>query len=394
MTDFFKKIVTNPLEKMVKNNISGFINKAENALIDAVGDSLGRLGLSSNSRNKYLAALGDSILSGIASEFFGAFNGELDRITKKDIIKNTGFASTDAIGDNLSQPSTITNLHYPEDLNKYYVSFAFKAYERPTPFHPVKKIEKDSISLPLPRDLVESHEVDYNSGATGMAGSVFNGVPSASEGISGNTLGQAGVAAAAYGVETAASLLGNDFLMSLQQAAGAVANPNIATVFKSPKMRSHKFSWTFAPNNENESRTIRDIIKRFKQSALPKVFSDTTAALGFPDLCQVTLYPWGNGNWNPNTGYDDSYMYVFKTCVIESVSVNYAPELPAFFASKGSGPAPGFITLSISLLEVEYFTANDYGVAKQGAGTVVMDNLKTTLNTLTGATQQPTETGE
>jgi hypothetical protein len=46
--------------------------------------------------------------------------------------------------------------------------------------------------------------------------------------------------------------------------------------------------------------------------------------------------------------------------MIESVSVNYAPDAVVFF----NNDAPGFIKLDISVIEIEYFTASDYGGAK------------------------------
>jgi hypothetical protein len=184
MTSLFKKLI-NPLEKMAQNEINSLINKAENALMGAVSNSLGRLGMSSKSKSKILASLGDSILSGIASEFFGGFSGEVNRLSKRQIVENTGFTGAgggDANTDKLkleNAPASMSNrafaTHvYPADLGKYYVSFQFREYKRPSPSEPVKPFPGASIALPLPKSLLDTHDIAYSTGSTGFAGSILN----------------------------------------------------------------------------------------------------------------------------------------------------------------------------------------------------------------------------
>lgn len=361
MTSLFKKLI-NPLEKMAKNEINSLINKAENALLGAVSDSLGRLGLSSKSKNKLLASLGDSILSGIASEFFGGFSGDINRMTKREIIENTGFTGAgggDANVDSLDNSGvtgtgtskTIGGYQFPADLDKYYISFGFRKYERLSPNKTVKPIVLDNIALPLPRDLQEKMEVAYNTGATGLAGNVIDTFGADKD--SKTTIEGAGGYAAVYASADLAGVFGDGLKSALSQYIGATVNPVVSVTFESPKLRSHSFSWTFAPNNAEESNAIRNIIKTFKQNALPNFTSDTTAVLTYPNMCVITLHPWGS------TGKSDSYMYQFKTCMIESVSVNYAPDAVVFF----NNDAPGFVKLDINVIEVEYFTAKDFGIA-------------------------------
>jgi hypothetical protein len=369
MASLFKKLI-NPLEKMAKNELNSLINKAENALLGAVSDSLGRLGLSSKSKSKILASLGDSILAGIASEFFGGFSGEVNRISKRQIVQNSGFTGAgggDANTDKLSAAnapgsSSIVSDHvFPADLDTYYVSFQFRKYERPTPSSPVKPFPGSSIALPLPRTLVDNHEVGYSTTSGGMGAAMLDGFFDPKASFAGQ-----GIAGLAYGAEYFAGkvedIVGDGFKAVLQQQLGARTNPNMSVTFDAPKLRSHKFSWTFAPNNQNESDTIRDIIRTFKANALPNFLSDgVTAVLTYPQMCQVVLYPWASTNWSSESGYDDSYLYVFKTCMIESVSVDYAPDALVFFNTDARQKAPGFIKLDISLIEVEYFTAQDFG---------------------------------
>lgn len=391
MASLFKKLI-NPLEKMAQKEIGSLINKAENALLGAVSDSLGRLGLSSKSKSSILASLGDSILSGIASEFFGGFSGEVNRLAKRDIIKNTGWtsagggdANVDGL-DNSASSNSETNLallQFPADLDKYYVSFEFKEYKRPTPGEPAKPIFKSAISLPLPRDLLEEHGISYNTSSLGIVGSVAD---SFSPGT--NSPGGAFSAAAVYAAESATGIFGSfgdDLKVVLQQSIGMASNPNLSVAFQSPKLRSHKFSWTFAPNNEEESSAIKNIIKEFKKNALPNFTSDTTAVLTYPNMCQIVLYPWG-------VDTEDNYLYVFKTCMIESVSVNYAPDALVFF----NNDAPGFVSLTVNLIEIEYFTADNFGKVASTSSKTAVDNItgqsKQMFDQVTALDSKPPET--
>jgi hypothetical protein len=391
MASLFKKLI-NPLEKMAQKEIGSLINKAENALLGAVSDSLGRLGMSSKSKSGILASLGDSILSGIASEFFGGFSGEVNRLAKRDIIKNTGWTSAgggDANVDGLDNSgvsgnaSKIALLQFPADLDKYYVAFEFKEYKRPTPGAPASKIWISSIALPLPRDLLEEHGIAYNTSSLGIVGSVADAFSRGTNTTSG-IFGAAGM----YAAETLAGGMGSfgdDLKVVLQQSLGMASNPNLSVAFQSPKLRSHKFSWTFAPNNEDESNAIKNIIKEFKKNALPNFTSDTTAVLTYPNMCQIVLYPWGADT-------EDNYLYVFKTCMIESVSVNYAPDALVFF----NNDAPGFVSLTVNLIEIEYFTADTFGKVQTTAAKTAVDkiaeNSKEMLDQITKV--DPKATGE
>jgi hypothetical protein len=379
MTDFFKKNVVNPLEKLATNEVNKLINKAENSLLNTVSDALGRLGLSSKSRSSILSGLGDSILSGIASEFFGGFSGEVNRLSKQQIAKNTGFTGTgggDASTDylrNLSPAgsSTSAGLQFPSDLGEYYVSFQFREYKRPTPGNIAIPEPAGDIALPLPKDLVENFDLSYSTGTElGIYGAVADNLNSGGS-VVGNAIG-----GATYVAQTAASGVSDSLTAVLQQKFGALANPNVSTTFQSPKLRSHKFSWLMAPNNEEESNNIRDIINKFKTAALPNFASDTTNILTYPQMCQIVLYPWGAGNWSKDKGYDPNYLYVFKTCMIESVAVNYAPDALVFFPNQ----APAFISLSVNFIEVEYFTAADFGkAATRTASDIGKDGFKNAI---------------
>jgi hypothetical protein len=66
----------------------------------------------------------------------------------------------------------------------------------------------------------------------------------------------------ALGLATGAA--GGQFVKGAIAGAGIAINPFMATLYDSPQLRTHQFSWKFIPKNIQESRTLRAIISTFK----------------------------------------------------------------------------------------------------------------------------------
>jgi hypothetical protein len=67
--------------------------------------------------------------------------------------------------------------------------------------------------------------------------------------------------------------------------------------------------------------------------------------LSYPNIANIQLFP------------NDTFLYKFKPCVIESMSVNFAPaNTPSFFKSTN---APVEVQLSLQLKEIEYWLNED-----------------------------------
>lgn len=375
--------ITNPAKKLLEDTASRLQDKAENYVLDSVGDALSRVGLGSRSRKEILSNLGDAAIAGIASEFFGTFTNQIERITKSDTIKNTGFSEIDEITDQFSDDINADarnsagagvngnksgDLVYPRDLDTMFIKFAFKEYERPAPHKQGKFEPTDSVFLPIPRNLEEKHDVNIRSSfPLGIAGAVYDSL------FNGATTS---VTAAAVGAiyNFADNFINNELMAIAEQATGAITNPNLSVVFEGPTLRKHRFEWLLAPNNKQESETIRALINRFRKAALPNFIADTTSVLSYPEMCQVSLHPWSDDAEN-------NHLYKFKTCLIESVSVNYSPDSPVFFP-EDSGNAPAFILFSVILSEIEYFTASDYGKARTRSASSIADEVRKHKDTL------------
>jgi hypothetical protein len=84
--------------------------------------------------------------------------------------------------------------------------------------------------------------------------------------------------------------------------------------------------------------------------------------LKYPNMAIISLSP------------NQDYLYKFKPCVIESMSVNYASAgMPSFFKRSD---APVDVTISLNLLEIEYWLKEDIedpsGAARAAAAAVAL----------------------
>lgn len=364
------KNITNPIEKLVKENGSRLVDSVENSVVGSLSAALQRVGLGDGSNKNVLGNLGEQVLAGIAGEIFGAIGREINLSSKSDIENLRGVAvdSPTAIdGFSSFENGNEQVLFFPSDLNEFYVQFNFKKYSRPAPNVPATALTEWQLALPLPRELVDRHNVQYNDKAElGFFGVVANGGQNPAD----NTFDTQ--TAAAYGGRLLIKRLtehSGNVMGLLSQSFGASLNPHLSVMFEAPTLRTHRMQWLFAPNNEEESEKIRQIAKKLRGAALPSFIRDSAGnanfnILDYPMMCAITLYPWGdNSKFSGAAGADDKHydgsMFTYKHCVINQVSLNYAPDAIAFFNDDKRSPA--FVSLEISFLEIEYYTGDDFG---------------------------------
>jgi len=254
------------------------------------------------------------------------------------------------------------NLMFPNDLinpsanRNSYMAIQFVEYQRRSIFNQPFLSALGGVRLPVPNQLAETFNVSYDSSASAdsTVGAAIEGGLQGRNGVgsSGNVIGS--IASAVTGalggkaVQTASALgtkAGLDVPQALQ-LGGLAQNPFLTVLFKSPNFRKHTFSWKLMPNNEQESNTAREIIQTFRSNMLPALAPNAGGTLlTYPNMAIINLYP------------DETLLYKFKPCVVESLTVNYAAGgQPSFF--KGTN-APTHIELSINLLEIEYWLKED-----------------------------------
>lgn len=157
-----------------------------------------------------------------------------------------------------------------------------------------------------------------------------------------------GIVASAAGVGSNLSQAGN----FASAVAGFTLNPYLFMFFQRPNYKEFSFSWTFAPVNQRESRTLADVINQFKSNSLP---SFGGATMDYPNIALIRIHPgdvFGNLR--------------FKPCAITSVLVDYSPAGPSFFgdasinnATGRSNGAPTLVNLTVNFKEIQLWDRNE-----------------------------------
>lgn len=103
----------------------------------------------------------------------------------------------------------------------------------------------------------------------------------------------------------------------LARTEGAVLNPNTELLFQGPALRSFSFTFKLSPRSEKEAKTVRSIIRFFKQGmAVQRTQSELF--LKAPNIFKLTFLK----------GEKDEHTFLpkIKLCALLSCSVNYTPE--------------------------------------------------------------------
>ena len=334
-----------------------------------------------------LSAAG-SFISGIGDLFGGStsmISGSPSRVSEADLFgRLPDFVANDFNPESKIPKTQVEttgkgDLIYPPDLAPYYMRFDFANYSRVRQIESYKIIPLQTIVLPLPdgsglNDNTSTSYANPNLGLTGAAvnnlGAIDKVLETMSAGATGNTVlsratgaitaaiqSNAVQQAGAFALQQAAAAAGgefNNFSILAQQELGITANPGLSTSFQGIGFRNFSFTWTFAPKTEIESSLIKKIIFTLKARSLPTWSGSGQTSLNFnypaivvPKFCLGELDPNGEG------------ITTFKRCVITSVNVRYSPqgEAPSFYAKTS---APVFISLTITLQEIEYKMSEDY----------------------------------
>jgi len=382
--DSFKKDAGGLLNRLVDKVVNKLEDKLENAVEDLFAKALKKVGFSDATAAKLSARFGDSLTAGLEDKYFQTFTSEMKRASCADIKNNfnpqegnitgaSAFAETyvDAIQRASNKigfgDKDMPSMQFPDHISEnYHMTFKFKKYERPSP-HTVSDLKfVQAFALPLPKGLREVFQIGVAEGAQGLKGGIADLAQLAlSEGGLPAGMATQSALALAYGAMVQGT---GDFGTAAAQGIGAVPNPHVQALFSGVPLREHRFEWTFAPRNPDESQQLMNLLKAMKAYSLPSFSSLGTAALAYPFLCQ------------PEIKINKSAQLIkFHTCLISSIELNYAPQgIPAFFEGTSH---PAFIECSMTMLETQIQTSRDYGREGQ-------DNLKAGIESILDGAQK------
>lgn len=124
---------------------------------------------------------------------------------------------------------------------------------------------------------------------------------------------------------------------------GQQVNPFQFMMFRRPNFKEHVFQWQLAPNNEQESNILKNIIRQCKMAALPT--PNGKFLMTYPKLARVRFQP-------------NDHLYTIKPCAIISVQVDYnGAGQPSFFRTTG---APTVVNLTLQLKEITLQDTQNY----------------------------------
>ena len=159
-----------------------------------------------------------------------------------------------------------------------------------------------------------------------------------------------------------------DVDQAITRSSGAIRNPNLELLFKGPALRNFSFTIRMTPRDADESKRVRMIIRALKQHSAvkrnPQIFSGSNDIgsnflLGTPDVFKLRYI-------KARTQKDIKGLNKFKTCALNSISVDYTGEAGRFAAyEEDSQPVTTIIQLSFTELtpiyDIDYteFTTDD-----------------------------------
>lgn len=255
-------------------------------------------------------------------------------------------------------------LVFPAELANEDQFMLLKAhkYYRPTRSASNEKPGISEFILPIPNNLVDSTSVAYNTESLGMAGkfasevgaAATGGVNSIADSLAGiltstNVKESIKYYAAQAATEFAGAIPGiGDAIKGGFYGAGITRNPYEVQMFQNVNFRSHSFNYKFVPKSLDEQNTINQIVKKLKLHMLPTYTSAEKTYFKYPEFFEIVIQAGV-----PNTKDDmNNYLFKFKPCVLESVSVNYNPEGSPFYHDTGNGKAPVSLTVDLSFKEM------------------------------------------
>ena len=276
----------------------------------------------------------------------------------------------------------VARYRFPNDLGAHAMVFNFKTYEY-RGGQPVTTIIDSSVALPLPSNIVDSYSIQVGPRELGifgaaaadlssrmndgnglinalgeLASATANGVSSA---VNSSSLASTAINATRYLARAGLTTLpgGSEVESGISAGTGTAINPHAAIVFDGISLKTHSFDWLLAPKSATESEQAKNIINTFKKAALPSYTNPLGASsstgtsfdralLKYPSMVDIFF-----------VGLNQEYYFYFKTCMINNITVDYAPQGQALFKGEG-GSRPVMMNFKVDLTEAQIHTKEDY----------------------------------
>lgn len=320
--------------------ISNMTTNFGSGLKEKIGNGLGQLDKTTG-----------GALSGISSTIGSVFSSVSSGISS---LSRANFGQSSS---SLSGSSAATQQIIDRNIKSLEQNGNLLGSIRPT------KLTKDVVALYMPDTLQFSYNQEYENlsigeSILGQIGAAGLSIADASQKIQ----AMSGLTSAAKAViqQYARQKLGATGALGGFAATGAVVNPLLEVLYKSPQFRTFQYDFIFYPRSEREAVEVQKIINLLTFHQAPEFQEGGGVGLLIPPSeFDIKFYYAGSQNLNiPKIG----------TCVLKTIDVNYAPngfsayEVPGEVSSKIGGTGmPVAIQMTLQFQEITYLTKNKPG---------------------------------
>jgi hypothetical protein len=252
--------------------------------------------------------------------------------TKPKTSYNSASFPNDLIADGRQFATRIEFLQYSDEMAGVDVFGLI-------PFSTAWYLPTGGFTLPLPKKINEIQSVIWKEE------SAVDVATSAAAGVINLAAGSAARATAFAGQQLAGIASNIGAVAGGLIDGGLAINPVLFMLFQRPAFKEYTFSWTLAPNNEQESETLVNIIEYFKVNMLPSKSGINGLLWNYPKIAIVKFYP------------DDTFTFRLKPCAILSVQVDYSGAGGPSFFKNG---APTVVNFTVLMKEIQLNTADNY----------------------------------
>ena len=241
----------------------------------------------------------------------------------------------------LNSSKSVQTYVFPSDIPKHH----FSIYEYSSPSATTRQLEQIYI-LPLPRTLTDSKSINYNDGFNiiGSIGALAAAGGNLAGGVKGGVV--AAVGQSMQNIEGVAQAA----IKTLSGGGLSINNLNMVTL-DIPQFQRFSLDFILAPKTRDESDEINNIAFNLKKYSHPsgafKGGTGVNLVLSFPRIYLMAFNP------------SPKYLYKFKPCVIENITVSYAPAGTTFYKVEGES-IPESLHLHLQCKELEVWVQENF----------------------------------
>ena len=254
-------------------------------------------------------------------------------------------------------------LRFPDDTPPYYLTLSVNQYSRQSWREVGTLTERGRIILPLPREMIDNHNIRYDIEPLGIAGSLgFDAIGALNAGDAsqlGSLATRAGVGLAETAAGQAVGAFGalggasSNAGKGVLGAAGIAVNDFMTVMLKGPEYKRRDFIWRFSPRTASETSSLRRIIQYINNCMAPSITQNLGSAFfTWPRIWQPTF------TWGGDPQLLSLTTFRMKPSVITDFNVNYTPN--GVFAPFASTKAPSSVDIRISFLELEFWLSGQF----------------------------------